>query len=237
MIDLALERRKAIALDALRRRKEQMKELRERALLPKNEDLEAGMPMIYFCIECGAPIFVDEEWVAKQEHCGECQFLIEQGWLNYAPPDFHQEVATSDTQLVAFLKRCDEAAFNLYVLNDKREVVKAASIDDWVAMKMDFENRCRVARDQVGEIDVSTVFLGTDMNHMRVLRPELPTMCFETMIFGPDRSDVEDRYSTWEEAAAGHQAVVERLKTPTVHVDSGEEAIEVLRAFSRKTKE
>jgi hypothetical protein len=205
-MNLDVETRKAIALDALRRRKEQMKELRERALLP---------PMIYFCIECGAPIFVDEEWVAKQEHCGECAFLIEQGWLTYAPPDFHQQVVGSDAKLIDFLKRCDEAAkaFNLYVLDDKRQVVKAEHLDQWIDMKRDFDARCRVAREFVGDIEVSTVFLGHDMNHSRIVDETLPTICFETMTFGPNRSDVEDRYSTWEEALAGHQAVVERLKT------------------------
>lgn len=79
--DLSVEIRKTMALSALARRKEQAKVLHERGLIPRNEDLPAGSPMHYACKECGMPCFVDEEWVGREDHCGECAFLIGQGWL------------------------------------------------------------------------------------------------------------------------------------------------------------
>lgn len=61
----------------------------------------------------------------------------------------------------------------------------------------------RVARDEVGDRTVSTVFLG--INHGLV---DGPPVLFETMVFGPEGEEHCQRYSTWEEAAAGHAAVV-----------------------------
>jgi hypothetical protein len=75
----SIEFRRGLALGALARRKNQAAQLEP--FLPRNEDMPAGAPMHYRCVECGMPIFVDEEWVEKQAYCGECMFLIEQGWL------------------------------------------------------------------------------------------------------------------------------------------------------------
>ena len=64
----------------------------------------------------------------------------------------------------------------------------------------------RVARTTVGDTYVSTVFLGLDH------ACEGPPMIFETMIFGGDRDQDCWRYSTEEEARAGHAKAVELLK-------------------------
>lgn len=59
---------------------------------------------------------------------------------------------------------------------------------------------------------VSTVFLGLDLNH----HPQGPPLLFETMVFPADGSPLEDvfceRYATWEQAEAGHAAVLARLR-------------------------
>lgn len=82
MTDTASEEfRRGLALGALARRKAVMKLIP----IPRNEDLPAGDPMVFRCIECGAPIFVDEEYVERQQHCGECLFMIQQGWLEMRP--------------------------------------------------------------------------------------------------------------------------------------------------------
>lgn len=60
------------------------------------------------------------------------------------------------------------------------------------------ENR-RVADDVVGEVRVSTVFLGIDHAFGNG-----PPLLFETMIFGGEHDEDQRRYSTWGEAAAGH---------------------------------
>lgn len=51
---------------------------------------------------------------------------------------------------------------------------------------------------------VSTVWLGLDHNFGQGL-----PLIFETMVFGPDELDCQ-RYSTEDEACAGHQAMIEK---------------------------
>ena len=68
----------------------------------------------------------------------------------------------------------------------------------------------KVCRDQVGEYDVSTVFLGLDHNY----GGNGPPLIFETMVFGDDELDVE-RYATWNEAERGHDAMVRKYTTET----------------------
>lgn len=121
--------------------------------------------------------------------------------------------------LQAFLKRCEAAAeaFDYWVLDDARRPVQASSAD-WVAMKMDFEARCRVASTHVGDAHVSTVFLGIDHNHARIVHPELPPLLFETMVFAPGVADVIDRYATWAEAEAGHTAAVAGVEAKVVPI-------------------
>jgi hypothetical protein len=58
---------------------------------------------------------------------------------------------------------------------------------------------------------LSTVFLGFDHNYGR----EGPPLLFETMLFKSEEDLQEEyceRYATWDEAAAGHRAVLRRLR-------------------------
>jgi len=65
-----------------------------------------------------------------------------------------------DLDLRRFLKRCDEAAdaFPLWVLDADHQPVRATSAMEWGRFKSDFENNCRVAQTDVGQLSVSTVF-------------------------------------------------------------------------------
>jgi hypothetical protein len=65
-----------------------------------------------------------------------------------------------------------------------------------------------------GGIYVSTVFLGIDHSWTE----SGPPILFETMVFDPRRPRLEQwveeytrRYTTWEEAEAGHKQVVEEV--------------------------
>ena len=89
----------------------------------------------------------------------------------------------------------------MYILDGKTPV----PTDDIRAFSRMFEDAGsrRVARDQVGALDVSTVFLGTD--HAFGCGPPL---LFETMVFGVPDDEPCERYSTWDEAVAGHAAMV-----------------------------
>lgn len=62
----------------------------------------------------------------------------------------------------------------------------------------------RVAVTDVGEIEVSTVWLGLDYSFGR---PGAP-LIYETMVFGGDHDRESWRYPTWGAALAGHDQVV-----------------------------
>ena len=64
----------------------------------------------------------------------------------------------------------------------------------------------RVAQDERDGVRVSTVFLGLDHR----FGGNGPPILFETMIFGGPHDQDQDRYSTWEEAEAGHAEMCTR---------------------------
>lgn len=91
-----------------------------------------------------------------------------------------------------------------YILEGKTPVVCYDSIkwSDW------FKNNIKIAETKIDNVGVSTIFLGLDHNHSGYGPPIL----FETMIFGGKFDQECERYSTYEEAEKGHQAMVELVK-------------------------
>ena len=79
----------------------------------------------------------------------------------------------------------------------------------WAAMHPNdeaaFERQRRVAITEWADVRVSTVWLG--LNHAY---GDTPPLIFETMVFAPGREGDEEcwRYSTEEQALAGHYRVV-----------------------------
>jgi len=65
----------------------------------------------------------------------------------------------------------------------------------------------RVASTQVGDIWISTVWLGLDHQC-----GDGPPLIFETMQFDDDEAGDCERWSTLEEAQAGHEAWVQRVR-------------------------
>lgn len=57
-------------------------------------------------------------------------------------------------------------------------------------------------------VDISTVFL----YHNHSFLPRGEPIIFETMVFGGPLDHEQDRYSTWDEAIRGHEAMLERVK-------------------------
>lgn len=79
---------------------------------------------------------------------------------------------------------------------------------DMMTWAQSFEgDRVRVGKDTVGDATVSTVFLGLDHNW-----GDGPPLLFETMVFGGSLDETCERYSTWDEAEAGHARMIERVK-------------------------
>lgn len=66
-----------------------------------------------------------------------------------------------------------------------------------------------VARTKTPNGTVSTVFLGLD----HAYGSNGPPMIFETLVMDGPLEDEMDRYSTWEEAEAGHASMVERVNS------------------------
>jgi hypothetical protein len=56
-------------------------------------------------------------------------------------------------------------------------------------------------------VNVSTVFIGLDHQFGNG-----PPLIFETMVFGGPHDGDMNRYSTWDEAAAGHAAMVAKVR-------------------------
>ncbi len=76
--------------------------------------------------------------------------------------------------------------------------------DEFAAMFEDPLGR-RVAHDSQGDVSVSTVLLCLDHR----FGDEGPPLIFETMIFGGDHDEYQERYSTREQAEEGHRRACE----------------------------
>jgi len=66
----------------------------------------------------------------------------------------------------------------------------------------------KVALDYFGDVMVSTVFLCFDHNFTK----PGPPLLFETMVFGGHYTRNISRYTTWEEAEAGHKATCDLVE-------------------------
>lgn len=91
-----------------------------------------------------------------------------------------------------------------YILNGK-EPVEVDNVIEW-AERFDTKNRV-VKQTTIGEVKISTVFLGLDHSF-----GEGAPLLFETMIFGGKEDGYQERYSRWDEAEKGHDAACEIVK-------------------------
>lgn len=71
-----------------------------------------------------------------------------------------------------------------------------------------------VHQDVVGEVSISTVFLGLDHNFHNhgKKKPIEPPMLWETMIFGGEMDHYQRRYDSRDDAIVGHMQAVEKVK-------------------------
>lgn len=89
-----------------------------------------------------------------------------------------------------------------YILEGK-ETVKVSGLEEW-ARRMELDNRHVAVTEIAPGVAVSTVFLGIDHQHFRG-----PPLLFETMVFNDyGENGTQERYSTWDEAEAGHARIV-----------------------------
>lgn len=91
---------------------------------------------------------------------------------------------------------------------DGRTPVKVTFMEflDWQVANQDL---LQVRHSQIGNYDVSTVFLGLNHNWRR----EGPPVLWETMVFG-GRLDarMQSRYTSYEDALKGHEAILAAIR-------------------------
>jgi hypothetical protein len=86
-----------------------------------------------------------------------------------------------------------------YILDEENRPVKSSIIEagEWLDKNL---KRKAVKQEHVGDVYVSTVFLGLDHS----FNSDKPVL-WETMIFGGDHDQFQGRYSSYEDAVIGHQ--------------------------------
>jgi len=97
---------------------------------------------------------------------------------------------------------------NLYYILDKDKKPVAAELIDY-AMFMSYSGNRIIAQDRIGDVKISTVFLGLDH---RFFGEEGEPILFETMIFGGEHDDYQERYCTYEQAEVGHKYALHLVK-------------------------
>lgn len=78
---------------------------------------------------------------------------------------------------------------------------------EWAASFKDHEHWI-VGKDTIDGVLISTVFLGMDHNWGGGY-----PLLFETMIFGGERDQYQERCSTWDEAVKMHEAAVRLVRS------------------------
>lgn len=95
---------------------------------------------------------------------------------------------------------------NFYILDEERKVVPC-DLMTWV--RYFGSNSRRIGWTRVlDKASVSTIFQGNDFQ----TGPGGPPLIFETVVFGGHLNREMNRYSTWDEAVAGHEAMVARVQ-------------------------
>ena len=91
-----------------------------------------------------------------------------------------------------------------YYVLEGHEVKPVEELLEWARV---FEDSNRViARAEVRGVTVSTVFLGIDHSF-----GDGPPLLFETMVFGGEYDQLQERYSTYDEAVEGHGNVLRKV--------------------------
>jgi hypothetical protein len=93
------------------------------------------------------------------------------------------------------------------ILDENHELVEVGLLE-WASWYDQLENR-KVDHTEVGEYEVSTIYMGFDLS-CGIGPPQL----FETMVF-LQKAPVHDYtqcYSTWKEAKHGHEEIVKKLR-------------------------
>jgi hypothetical protein len=84
-------------------------------------------------------------------------------------------------------------------------------VTSWEEMTIQWDGYPRVKAETIEGARISTIFLGEDHNW-----GDGPPLLFETKIIGGEYDGEMWRYSTWDEAEAGHAAAVDLVRRKTL---------------------
>jgi len=90
---------------------------------------------------------------------------------------------------------------------DGRTPVEEPDLMKWGKFFEDADARTVARADVSPDVYVSTVFLGIDHSYEGG-----PPVLFETMVFGGTMEEEMARYTTWDDAVAGHDEMVKRVR-------------------------
>lgn len=91
-----------------------------------------------------------------------------------------------------------------FILDENKKVVDETNALVWAQWRNKSSNT-RIGNDTVGEIRISTIFLG--VGHV----------LFETCVFGGEWDQTVTRYESYENAVKGHALWVDRIKNEELH--------------------
>ena len=92
-----------------------------------------------------------------------------------------------------------------YILNENNKPIKVSGIE--YAMWEKNPTKRIVKKDTIEDIRISTVFLGLD----HAFKSDTPIL-WETMIFGGEYDNYQERYTSYEDALIGHQKALDLIK-------------------------
>ena len=98
-----------------------------------------------------------------------------------------------------------------YKLDENNNPIKAESSRDYFNWVFENEVKRIVMQQQIDEVRISTVFLGLDHSFPR---DDTKPLLWETMIFGGEHDQYQERYYSFDDALDGH---FEALKLVTLN--------------------
>lgn len=100
-----------------------------------------------------------------------------------------------------------------YILDESNKLL-AVNVEDYINWSR--LNSTIVKQDKIGEVFVSTVFLGLDHS----FNSSIPIL-WETLVFGIENDMYQNRYASYEDALIGHQKTLDKINNLISTEDSG----------------
>ena len=106
-------------------------------------------------------------------------------------------------------RRCERRDSNL---NARRRAEREAGKDDSMTI---YGSPHGIEEDMIGDVRISTVFLGIDHNLSGVGKPLL----YETMVFNGPMDQYQERWETEDQARKGHVEIMAMVQDPMISDD------------------